>query len=218
VEWERVVRLTTYGFVLVVSIWAEAAFALAPLEKVRPVLAPADAAGQYEAWQKSKGQENTLACDPLWGNDALLCFRLWEGKRRRWVTHQDMKEWGVTIHEMKAYISDKASEHVKGLSQKTPIGLPGQYYELVDGDGWSAAAALRPDLVCDQLGVTHLLMAAPNESVVFAWVPGKAELDSAIGIAVKDSFDEGKGAITPVVYYWKSGVWTAYGEAKPRKR
>ena len=185
---------------------------------LRPVLAPADAPSQFAAWQKSKGGADSLACEPIWGNDALLCFRIWEGKKRRWVTESDLTTWGATTSQVRGHITLKAREHLNTLVAKKPKDLPGEYYELVHGDGWSASALLLPDLVSERLGIRHFLAAAPTESILFTWAPGNAELDAAIGIAVKDTFEKGQGAVTPVVYYWTGEVWSAFGEAKPRQQ
>jgi hypothetical protein len=185
---------------------------------LRPVLAPVDAPNQFVEWQKSSGGTTALACEEIWPGDALLCFRVWEGKHRRWVTTDDLKTWGVTVAKLREKVRRRAGEFIGTMARKRPLDLPGRYYELVDGDGWTASVLLRPDLVCDQLGVSRLLVAAPNESLVFAWTPGDAELDSAIGIGVKSVFDEGNRSVTPVVYSWSGEAWEAYGEAKTRGR
>jgi len=200
------------GLVLISSAWSGV-----PSEDLRPVLARWDAPEEFAKLQKGSGETNSLACEAIWPGNARLCFRVWEGKRRRWVTTEDLKSWKSTVAELKELVRARAEQFVSEMNPKRPIDMPGKYFELADGDGWAASILLRPDLVCDQLGGSRLLVAAPNESMVFAWSPGDAELDSAIGIAIKSVFEDGNRAVSPVVYMWKDGGWVAYGEAKTRR-
>jgi hypothetical protein len=201
--------------VLLFSLIASAG-AAAPVDSLRPVLAPWNAPEQFAEWQASIGGTASLACESVWPGDARLCFRVWEGKKRRWVTEEDLVVWGVGMDSLKTVLRSQAAERLTAMSVKSPIDMPGSYLELVDGDGWAASVVMLPDLVCDQLGNKRLLVAAPNESVVFAWTPGDVALDSAIGISVKSVFKQGNRPVTPVVYSWSGRGWVAYGEAKTR--
>ena len=186
-------------------------------DSVRPVLASTDAPARFVAWQASRGTDERLACEPLLGSEALLCFRTWDGRKRRWVTMADLKAWETTTAQLRDRLGREAAGYLDEMEAKRPVDMPGTYYQLAHGDGWAAAVLLAPDRVCDQLGAAHLLAAAPTDSVVFVWEPGNAELDAAIGIAVKNAFKASKNAVSPVVFYWRNGTWSAYGEAKPRK-
>lgn len=188
-----------------------------PLAELRPVLAPWSAPEQFAEWQASVGGKASLACEDVWPGDARLCFRVWEGKQRRWVTDEDLATWDLTIDGLKKHLSARAVQYISSMTPKSPVDMPGRYLELVDGDGWAASVVLLPDRVCDQLGNKRLLVAVPNESMVFAWTPGNVELDSAIGIAAKGLFKEGNRPVTPVVYSWSDHGWVAYGEAKTRR-
>ena len=141
-------------------------------DSVRPVLASTDAPARFVAWQASRGTDERLACEPLLGSEALLCFRTWEGKKRRWVTTADLKAWETTTAQLRDRLGREAAGYLDEMEAKRPVDMPGTYYQLAHGDGVGCGGAAGAGSGLRPTGAAHLLAAAPTDSVVFVWEPG----------------------------------------------
>lgn len=185
-------------------------------DTVRPALAPVDAPQQYAALRASRDlPADPLVCETVW-TEALLCFRVWEGKRRRWVTEGDLARWQATSEELRAAVTERSLARLESLETVAIEGMNATYRRLADGDGWAAAAVLHPAEVAGRLGAETVLFAAPTDQVVLAWAGGDPDTDKVIAVGVRELYDGEQGlSVTPVVQAWSDGSWRAFGEAKP---
>ncbi|MBT3220518.1 MAG: hypothetical protein HN348_15635 [Proteobacteria bacterium] len=181
---------------------------------VRPVIAPADAAEQYAEWARSKGSSDELVCEAIWPGEALLCFRVWEDKRRRWVTKKDLEKWDTNIAALRALVADQGKAHLEELEQRPIEGTDGHYWVLVDGDGWTAAGVLNPTLLAQKIGSQKVMVGMPAEGILMAWQPENADRDHIMAVGVRELFDSQKEGVTAVVYSWTGTRWLPYAEAK----
>lgn len=165
---------------------------------------------------KSSGkQSDPLACRVLWKDHALLCFRVWEKDRRRWVTEADLKAWSTTTADLGAAVAGSAAKVLTERVEKVPVdGSEATYLRLRDGDGWAASGVLAPHVLAKRLGVPYLA-AIPAEGVFVAWKHGTPELDHIMAVGVREMHDEQDGGVSPYIYAWDGAKWTPFGEAKP---
>lgn len=190
----------------------------APPDSVRPTVAPVDAPSQYAAWLAEQGLPGSeLACEPLWPEHALLCFKVVDAGRRRWVTSADLAAWGTTLAELRARLTARARPVLATQPRRLPVSdMQGASYWLAaEGDGWAAAGLLNPDLLARRVGGAPILVATPTDSVLLAWRPGSAELDKVMAVGVRKMFDEEPGSVTPMVHRWDGEKWTPFGQAVP---
>lgn len=197
-----------------VSLFISTAFADVP-KTVRPALAPADAPAQYAELRSRKGlDEDPLVCDDLWP-DARLCFRVWDGKTRRWVVESDAKRWNVSVGDLTSAMRSRSEARLAEMDVVEIDGMGRQYLRLSDGDGWAAAMVLHPGAVAGKLGGALVLVGAPTDLVTLAWASGDADTDKVMAIGVKEIYDGEDGlSVSPVVYAWIEGAWRPFGEAK----
>ena len=94
--------------------------------------------------------------------------------------------------------------------------MTASYLKLVDGDGWAAAGALRPDLLAEKVGGLPLRMAMPAEGVLLAWKGGEAEVDRVMAVGVKEMYDQLPGAVSPRIVTWDGAKLAPYGQAVPK--
>lgn len=199
-----------------IAAWAVVAWAGPPTEDLRPVLAPIDAPEGYARWRQDRGlAPDPLACAPAWPGTALLCFRVWEGSRRRWVTQGDLAAWGVPVEGLVTTVAE-ASRAVIGRAEVVPVeGMEARYLRLVDGDGWAAVGFLHPELVAERLGGLPIRLAVPSEGVLVAWRPGGLALDKVLAVGVRELYDAQPGGVTPKILQWDGSTWLPFGEATP---
>jgi hypothetical protein len=189
----------------------------APDVDLRPVVAASGVESRYSAHRREQGlPPEELACAPLWPGAAELCFRVWERGQRRWVTATDATRWGTTAHELVRVLSDAAGAKLATAELLPVDGLDARYLRLVDGDGWAAAGALRPELLAQRLGGLPVHVAMPADSVLIAWRAGDAELERVMAVGVREWFDQTAGRVSPKVHEWDGLEWRPYGEAQPR--
>ena len=184
---------------------------------IRPVAAPVDVPAQYAAFLEKSGKKgDPLACRELWPGQALLCFRVWEKKKRRWVTEADLASWAVTVDDLAAATRTHAKDLIEGGLETVAVeGTTDSYVRFSDGDGWAASVALAPDVIAAKLGLPFLA-AIPAEGVFVAWSPGKPELDYIMAVGVRELHDQQDGSVSPKVHAWDGQRWTPFGEAKSR--
>lgn len=197
--------------------WGLAAWAGAPPEGLRPVLAPVDAPESYRAWREGRGlPPDDLLCEPAWPGLALLCYRVWEGSRRRWVTRSDLAGWGVDLPSLHAAVADASKVSIGAAELVGVEGMDARYLRLVDGDGWAAVGFLHPEGVAQKLGGVPIRVAVPAEGVLVAWRPDGLDLDRVMSVGVRELFDAQPGGVTPVVMQWDGRAWLPFGQATPK--
>ena len=142
-----------------------AAVALAgtiPADRVRPALVSMDTPDRYSVWRAQHGlPPDEPVCEMAWSSTALLCFRVWEGDQRRFVHASDLAAWGATAGELHDLGTKAAEAHLAAATLEPVAGSDAKYLQLLDGDGWSAAGVLRPDLVAARLGGGPVRVSAP---------------------------------------------------------
>lgn len=183
---------------------------------LRPVIAPIDAPAQYRSFVgRARGADAQLACDELWKDASLLCFRVWENGRRRWVTHADLRAWGVTLQQLRETVSLRAPSHLD-LEQRPIADMEAHWWVLRSGDGWDAAGVLAPARVAEVLGGGGLRAATPAEGVFVVWRAGDREVDHVMTVAVRELFDRAQpGGISPLVHTWDGRSWSPFARAVP---
>jgi hypothetical protein len=199
-------------------MWWLTASALAGVpDGVHPVLAPPDVPGRYAAQKAAEGQPVELACDPLWPEHALLCFKRREGDRDRWVTTADATRWGTDVAGLRAWAAERALQVLATQPDRMQVTDSTQsYWVAAEGDGWSAAVLLQPVALAEKIGSPAIHVAAPMDGVVLAWPGGDAALDTIVAVGVREMYDQGKQPISPVIFEWTGTRWREFAEAKPR--
>ena len=189
----------------------------APPVHVQATLAPLDAPEQFMQWvgnQAAPGPD--LACQVHWPGVALLCFRVTEGERRRWVTTQDLKHWGVSLQELIATVSASLPPQCPG-SMSSVEGMKEMYWRAEPGEHW-ACALLAPQRLAERLGTKTVLVAVPAQGVLLAWSPGSDEMNTVMAVGVREMFDALDGPVSPWIMRFTGTTWVALGEAVPAKK
>lgn len=200
---------------MMVAWWLVAAAAAAVPANVFPVPAPYDVHQQYAEHLAASGATGPrLACDALWTGEAMLCFKVEEKGRRRWVTEKDLAAWKVDYPTLRAAVTERAIAALATQPKKTAVdGMTAHYWVAAEGDGWSVAGALHPRLLAEKLGTVPIAVAIPAEGVLIAWVPGDKDLDRVLAVGVRDMYESQDGPVTPVIHSWTGERWVPYGEA-----
>ena len=193
-------------------------FALAAEPVLLPALAPIDAPEQYAKYLKDTGRPPAeLACESLWTESALLCFKMQTGNKRRWLTRADLEKRQWSFADVRQRVTTAAA--TQQTAKLMPAAVPGlegaTYWISTGGDGWATAALLDPAAIAERLGGGPFLVAAPTETVLIAWKPGNADLDRVIAVGVREMYDSQEGPVTAVVHQWDGERFVAYAEAKP---
>lgn len=199
-----------------VLLWALVASA-APPEGLRPVAAPLDAPSQYAAHLEAAGRPPAqLACGPLAAEQLLLCYRVWEGTARRWVTAADLSAWKTDLDGLRAAVVGPAQQALSGIEQKPVEGMEGTFLQLRDGDGWAVALVLHSELVRARLGGGAVRIGVPAEGMALAWAPATPELDHVMAVGVREIYEAQPGGVTPVVLTWDGTRFAPLMEARPK--
>jgi hypothetical protein len=198
-----------------VILLAGAALAAIP-DGLRPVVGTADVGERFARWLGEEGMPpEHLICEPFWPEVASLCFRVWDKGKRRWVVGGDLQAWGVDEPALKAAATAGAEAKIRA-AELVPIGgTKASYLRLVDGDGWAAAALLRPDIVAERLGGGPIRVAVPADSVVVAWKVQGDDIDRIMAVGVRELYDQTKGPVSPKIETWDGAKWEPFGEAHP---
>jgi hypothetical protein len=189
---------------------------------LRPVVVSTDTPERVAAWRALEGRSpDALACIDGPTRAHLVCLRVWEGPRRRWVLASDVASWGRSGADLLRGASAGAPAAV-ARAELVPIdGTPDRYLRLLDPDGWAAAGLLRPDLLVARLGGGPVRVAIPAEGVLLAWParqPAAAsELDRVMAVGVREWFDRGTAPVSPLVLTWDGATWSTFGEAVPKQ-
>ena len=188
-------------------------------DSVVPIPAPVDSPDQFLAWQRENSQPpfKLLACDKLWVNEALLCFKVSEGKQRRWVTQADLQTWGTDLPGLRKWAESRAKGEIASLQKADIEGMNASYWVANTGIGWAMAGVLSPADLTNKIGAKQVFVGMPAEGVLMAWVPANAEVNLAMAVGVREVFDETKKPVTPMVHRWDGERWTTFAEATPHE-
>ncbi len=186
------------------------------LERVRPVAAPWDVVDQYTEWSEKAGQEGTIQCDEIWPDQVRLCFRIWEGKSRRWMVESETATAGIRPEDLRGHVLGQGTRILTALEEVHVDGMPHTYWQLRDGDGWAVLGALQPAEVARRMGAREAIhMALPAQGVLVAWAAGTPELDHVMAVGVREMYEQMSDVVSPVIHTWDGESWSAFGEAKP---
>ena len=190
--------------------------------QLRPVAATPGVIARFERWQVEQGRPNRPPhCQPLPFPEVHLCFRVWEGAERRWVTEADRERWGATPEELRARVLENCVESIRRAELRTVLGDDRRYLVVTDGDGWAVAGILCPDEVVARLRPLQspagqaLQAALPTQEVLLAWLAGDAELDRIMAVAAREIHEQQSHPITPQVLRHDGERWRPFGRAVP---
>lgn len=196
--------------------WAAGLAAAEVPEGVRPVATDPGAPDRYLQHLRGSGQpEAALACDPLLPGTVLLCFRVWEDGKRRWVDAADLPKWDVTTGALRAHVTAAAEAQLEAAEWVPVAEMEARYLRHVDGDGWAVSGLLAPHALATRLGAESLRAAIPAQGVLLAWAPGSTDLEKVMAVGAREVFDGQSDRITPKVYQWDGTAWLPFGEAVP---
>ena len=200
-----------------IAMWA--AVASVPEDvQVRPFAATKETLERFARWQREHGSTPVAPlCQPLVVPEIQLCFRVWEGDRRRWVTAADGARWGVTPELLERHVRGDCAEYVARAEGRVVEGDAKRYVLLADGDGWAVGGFLCPDALRGPLsGATAFRAALPAEGVLLAWPAGDLDLDRIMAVAAREIAEGQPNPLTPQVMHYDGARWQAYGRAVPR--
>lgn len=182
---------------------------------LRPALAPPDV---HTLWASAHPDDPPLACEAVLADRAMLCFRVWEGKRRRFVTQADLVAWGVGVDALVEAVRERSSERLGALASAEVIDMPESYWIARDDDGWSIASLLHPERLTARVGGADVRVAVPRSGVLLAWRSGSDELDKVMAVATRELWDAGDDAVTPMIFTWTPKGFAPWGQATPAAR
>ncbi|MEO0606429.1 MAG: hypothetical protein AAF211_33690 [Myxococcota bacterium] len=196
------------------------ALATPPVGHLRPVAATPSLIARFVRHQTELGRPEAFpVCRPLPVPELKLCFRVWEGDRRRWVTELDRLRWGVTAEILQSRIESNCVESVKRAVVRTVQGGTSRYLALTDGDGWAVMGLLCPKALAARLRTlspaTSFKAALPTEHVLLAWSDGNPELDRILAVGVREIHQTEPDPLTPQVLSFDGERWHPYGRAVP---
>lgn len=184
-------------------------------EDLRPVAAPWDTPDRWAAQATADRPVSPLVCDVLVPEHALLCFRVRDGERLRWVTAEDAAAWSVTTSDLRAAV--KAAGRAKALAPEILDvgGMGASYRRWVDGEGWAVASLLWAPEVAATLG-PDARFAIPAGTVAIAWSAGDGDVDKALAIGVVELAIEQPGEVSRTVFRFDGTRLVPFVEATPQ--
>lgn len=203
---------------MIAGLAAAALAGTLPADHIRPALVATDTPDRYSVWRAQHGlPPDEPVCEVAWSSTALMCFRVWEGEQRRFVHASDLAVWGTTVAALHELVAKQVETHLAEATLEPVEGTDRHYLRLLDGDGWTAAGVLRPDLVAARLGGAPIRVAAPVQGALVAWRAEGDELDRIMAVGAKEIHDRGPQAVSPYVWQWDGKVWLPFGEAIPSR-
>ena len=190
------------------------AFGSVPVS-VRPSIVGTDVEAQYlEVARSGTVPTAPMVCEDFWTDQARLCFRLVNGKRREWVTSTHLETWGVDFASLKSTVINRAKSHVTQQLKSVPIGgMEQTYFAATNVDGWASAVLLLPEQL-RRVGTQNVLVAVPAHGVVLAWEGGHPEVDKVLAVGVREIYESRAGSVSAMIYRWTGTEWAPFGEAK----
>lgn len=195
-------------------MWA--ALAAPPVSNLRPVAADINTPTRFAEWTAKSGRPGELpVCVNVWSETAVVCFRVYEGKRRRWVVSDDLLTWQASPTSLQQAIVPGCERMLSELEKRSVDKMDAHYYLLRDGDGWAASGVLLPEQLRAKIGASAIRVAMPVEGILIAWPGGNDELDRVMAVSVHEAFTKQVNPVSPVIFNWSDGRWSRFGEAKP---
>lgn len=197
-------------------LWLVPAAGAAVPDGVRPAVVGLDVPLAVAAWRQREGlPADALACEPLWPGATLLCWRVWEDGRRRWVLGSDLERWAADAAALRAAVVKAAEARLEGAERVPVGGMEASWHRHVDGD-WAAAGVLLPDALAAKVGGLPVRVGVPGDGVLVAWKGGDPDLDRVMAVGVREIFDAQPVRVTPHVWQWDGRAWSPFGEAVPK--
>jgi hypothetical protein len=190
-----------------------AAAIAAPTGPVAPVIETPAAPDAYRDLAASRGGEGAaaeLACRALVEDELLLCFRVSEGGRSRYVNAADLSAWGLDLEGLEAAAAAALSENPWSPQE---IEGGGRWWLAQAPEGQEAIVLLRPDWL-SALGPAPVVC-APAVGVVMGWSAGDEELDTIVAVGARRAFETRPRPISPLCLRWTGAGWEPWGEARP---
>ncbi|MCA9570857.1 MAG: hypothetical protein KC656_23610, partial [Myxococcales bacterium] len=102
---------------------------------VRGFAAPADVTAAFE-----EAKRPAPVCTELLAGHAALCFKVWEGGRRRWVVPADLEAWHTDVAALRLAVLERGRGRAKGAIERLhvaggPADARSAYLQIRDGDG-----------------------------------------------------------------------------------
>ncbi|HCH61900.1 MAG: hypothetical protein CL927_20010 [Deltaproteobacteria bacterium] len=92
-------------------------------------------------------------------------------------------------------------------------GIAGQYYVRSGGDGFDAAALLRPELLARLAGGVPVV-AVPEDGTVVWWVPGHADFDKMVAVGVRRMAEASSAPVSSRIYQHTGTKWSTWAEVR----
>jgi len=185
----------------------------APPGQVLASVETPDVPGAYKEAAAARGMTGAsveLVCRDLLEDELLLCFRVVDGGKRRYVHAGDLTAWGTDIAGLEAAAAGALDESpleaqsIDGGGQWWLGAVPaGREATLLLQPEWLAAVGPRP------------VVGVPAAGVVMAWSAGDEELDTIVAVGVRKAFETQPRPVTPLCLEWTGTGWKAWGEARP---
>lgn len=198
---------------VIISLIAAAPAAAAPPGQVLATLETPDVPGAYKEVAEGRGMTGAateLVCRDLLADELLLCFRVVEAGKRRYVHAGDLTAWGVDIAGLEAAAAAALDE---SPLEAQPIDGGGQWWLGAVPAGREATLLLQPEWLA-AVG-PRPVVGVPAAGVVMAWSAGDEELDTIVAVGVRRAFETQERPISPLCLEWTGAGWKAWGEARP---
>lgn len=207
-------RFGSIGAVALASTTAAHAAPPAMGSVLRPVIAPVGVVDQYQQWRYTRGIDpGPIACGPVLERSALLCFRQFEGDKRRWVTGLDLQTWDVTYAEL-VVAAEEAAPQIVAKAPLHPIeGSERPLLQPPVAEAWGAAVYLAPKAAAARLGGEPVRLGVPGLDLVVAWQGDGGDVDEMAAVEVAEQFAAHPVPILPTAWTWRGGAWRPWATA-----
>lgn len=112
-----------------------------------------------------------------------------------------------------------AGEHLETAWSSAPArtftvdGVAGRYFVRAAGDGFDAAALLRPELLTELAGASPVV-AVPEVGTVVWWVPGDPDFDKMVAVGVRRMVEASDSPVSSRIYRHTGTEWSIWGEVR----
>lgn len=112
-----------------------------------------------------------------------------------------------------------AGEHLETAWASAPAGtftvdgVSGRYFVRAVGDGFDAAALLRPELLAELAGASPVV-AVPEDGTVLWWVPGDPDFDKMVAVGVRRMVEASDSPVSSRIYRHTGTEWSTWGEVR----
>ncbi len=187
-----------------------------PLPELRPMAAPADAASRFRQAAEAAGKVGASAqivCELL-AEQLSLCAVKGSTGALDYLTQAEAEAWGLDPATLRTRLAEVA---LAGLREGRPApasvdGMSGRYWVSAEADGLDAAGLLHPERLAVIAGAEPVI-AVPVQGALLFWVPGDAELDKVMAVAVRRMYESSAQRVSPLIYRWKDGRFVVWGSA-----